>query len=677
MTKVSIKKEVMFWIFTLLATAPLYFRGLFFQQDFAVFTIIALAFLILSVVTKEAKITFNLMTDLALGIFVLFYLISSAFAVNLNLALGETIKYLVVYLIYLAAKSFFRDEITVRKGLYAIVVIVAGMSLISLSSAAGLFVYPGAYSDSEIERWLNGTVQYHNAFGALTLMALFMACALGSFKSLKNASNWGIALCSYLLMFGLIMSYSRGAWVLAPVLFIVYMIFGDKPQRVAFFSYVLPAGISVIAVLSKFSAYVVEKNTGMAVLWFFIGLAIFAVLYVFISWLLHKLSAMKHFNLVAIIIIIVGILGVVLIVLMPQLFSFLPAQLMERISGINLGSETVQERFVFYQDAFQIAQRNLLIGNGGGAWQDLYGMYQSYLYYSTQAHSYIMQILVETGILGMLSWIAAVVLFYFLAIRAFLKKSVSKDILNAIICGVSALLLHSFIDFDLSLPAITIILWVLIAMLTALTVKKERNIRPAISIAVSAVLIVVSIATVAAYGANQHGDALMDAENYQEAYQKYHQATIFAPFNPEYLTDKALAKALSSNKVSDRQEAVALFDKAVSFAPYHLDVQQAGIGIYSAIGSEKYALDCVDNTIKLQPMNPNNYMAYLQSAANIMPAYIADGAYDKAKALAEAAMEIPSRAEAASQGKLKPVELPGNVANFLVYFAKILSSISA
>lgn len=350
---------------------------------------------------------------------------------------------------------------------------------------------------------------------------------------------------------------------------------------------------------------------------------------------------------------------------------------MERISGINLGSETVQERFVFYQDAFQIAQRNLLIGNGGGAWQDLYGMYQSYLYYSTQAHSYIMQILVETGILGMLSWIAAVVLFYFLAIRAFLKKSVSKDILNAIICGVSALLLHSFIDFDLSLPAITIILWILIAMLTALTVKKERNIRPAISIAVSAVLIVVSIATVAAYGANQHGDALMDAENYQEAYQKYHQATIFAPFNPEYLTDKALAKALSSNKVSDRQEAVALFDKAVSFAPYHLDVQQAGIGIYSAIGSEKYALDCVDNTIKLQPMNPNNYMAYLQSAANIMPAYIADGAYDKAKALAEAAMEIPSRAQVASQGKLKPVELPGNVADFLVYFAKILSSISA
>ena len=102
---------------------------------------------------------------------------------------------------------------------------------------------------------------------------------------------------------------------------------------------------------------------------------------------------------------------------MPQITSLLPQQLAQRISGINFTSQTVTERFVFYRDAWEIAKRNLITGSGGGAWKDLYGMYQSYGYASNQAHSYILQLLVESGILGIVAFAAAVVMYYISAVR--------------------------------------------------------------------------------------------------------------------------------------------------------------------------------------------------------------------------------------------------------------------
>ena len=121
--------------------------------------------------------------DTPLAVFTALYGLLCLFGVNKGLALTEFLKYLAVFVIYLAVKSTSKEN-GGKTAVLLSVVLAAGISaIISLLTAAGILNYPGAYSNAEIEKWLNGTVQYHNAFGALTVTALFISCGLNKNNS--------------------------------------------------------------------------------------------------------------------------------------------------------------------------------------------------------------------------------------------------------------------------------------------------------------------------------------------------------------------------------------------------------------------------------------------------------------------------------------------------------------
>jgi O-antigen ligase len=96
----------------------------------------------------------------------------------------------------------------------------------------------------------------------------------------------------------------------------------------------------------------------------------------------------------------------------------------------------------------------LLWGSGGNAWKYLYQKHQSYGYWSSQAHNYPLQLTIDVGLLGLLIFLLIITLTFITFI-----KNIKYQINRYYFIIFILILIHSIIDFDLSLSAIMLLLW--------------------------------------------------------------------------------------------------------------------------------------------------------------------------------------------------------------------------
>ena len=148
------------------------------------------------------------------------------------------------------------------------------------------------------------------------------------------------------------------------------------------------------------------------------------------------------------------------------LHRFLPHNLYTRLFSIGAGERSVEGRLSFYRDALKIIGDYPLLGTGGGGWAALYRTYQDRDYTTSEVHSHYLQVAVETGIPGLLAF-AGIWVFFLLSFVQGRFRSDSDSTTHclwATIC-ISALALgiHSAIDFNLSLGAVSIFLYTLLA----------------------------------------------------------------------------------------------------------------------------------------------------------------------------------------------------------------------
>ena len=137
-------------------------------------------------------------------------------------------------------------------------------------------------------------------------------------------------------------------------------------------------------------------------------------------------------------------------------YKYLPTKLVEKIKDINIKYKTAQERFAFIEDGLKIISQNWLTGIGGEGWQYKYEEVQQYGYTTNDTHSYFIQIWIEFGLVGIVSFIGIVVLVITQ------KSEKNRNIKFAIL----ALLIHSAIDSDMYFDNMKLILFVSLAILS-------------------------------------------------------------------------------------------------------------------------------------------------------------------------------------------------------------------
>lgn len=125
----------------------------------------------------------------------------------------------------------------------------------------------------------------------------------------------------------------------------------------------------------------------------------------------------------------------------------------------------VDRRAELFQDAVKIVRDYPLLGTGGGGWAALYYGYQDQEYHSRAVHNHFLEVWIEAGIFGFLAfagiWISFLVAFILNCLRRKVSPMV-RQFWTALLLPVVALGLHSTIDWNFSLPAMGIFLFVLL-----------------------------------------------------------------------------------------------------------------------------------------------------------------------------------------------------------------------
>lgn len=160
-------------------------------------------------------------------------------------------------------------------------------------------------------------------------------------------------------------------------------------------------------------------------------------------------------------------------------YKYIPEAVSRRLRSISVESSSVTGRFTFYRDALKIIKDYPLLGTGGGGWEAIYRVYQSFEYYTTEVHNFFLELWVETGTVGLLA-LAAFCMTAFMTVYNTMVSDgdiTSKVLTWGTLSALVALLGHSGMDFNLSLGAVALYLWQLFGVIkfSGTTIKVEQK----------------------------------------------------------------------------------------------------------------------------------------------------------------------------------------------------------
>jgi O-antigen ligase len=161
-------------------------------------------------------------------------------------------------------------------------------------------------------------------------------------------------------------------------------------------------------------------------------------------------------------------------------------ELTKRMASINV--EARQEvsggmRMVIDRDGLKMYARRPVLGWGLGVFPDVYPRYRSFYthFFVNQAHNDYLQLLVEMGTLGLATMIWFIVLLYRSAIKKLgnWTEDTNGTVALATMLGGTGILVHSFVDFNLQVPANAALFYVL-CVIAAFEPRFGQSIRKAV-----------------------------------------------------------------------------------------------------------------------------------------------------------------------------------------------------
>lgn len=142
-------------------------------------------------------------------------------------------------------------------------------------------------------------------------------------------------------------------------------------------------------------------------------------------------------------------------------YKILPEKLVYTIQNLNFTNKSMEERISFLKDCTKLIKDNWLLGIGGDGWYYRYEEVQEYSYAAREPHCYPLQIFLENGIIGIISYVAILII----TIINYIKNKDKNETINGVFLIFLLMVLHSMMDFDLSFLCIIIQLFICIGIL--------------------------------------------------------------------------------------------------------------------------------------------------------------------------------------------------------------------
>lgn len=504
------------------------------------------------------------------------------------------------------------------------------VALIGLFSATGHLKYPGAYNEKSIL----STFQYQNALAIFLAVAFIITLSLWAAAErspLKELWYIGGALLLNITLLG---TQSRAVWMMFPVLLLVWIMGLPKERRLRNFfgiAYVLMASV----LISRGFYSRAEAGWGAQALTLLLGGGLMSLA----GWLvMHRANrlirrkpmgtAVRKFWQGLGVVYVVAVLLVYAAYTVKSLpggwDEVVPAAVTQQMGTVTGYDSSFQARIMFYRDALLIVKDYPLTGTGAGGWNALYHKYQSAPYIAAELHNGFLQVLVETGIVGFLVYTALWGVSFYSAYRLF--RHFRKDRQWPLVWGVTvsllAIALHSAFDFDLSLPTLCILTWMLFGLLRngrQLARKKGEEIplvgnrRWPVLIMGTALALAVLLPAYRLYGAGQtgaEGAQAMAAGDVGRAEEKMRSAAVQDPYSGSFPADLARINLVYWLKDGDPErlkQGILLAEQAVQKEPHNLQLKTNLITAYLTAGMNSEAAAEAE---RLAAANPFEIKAY-------------------------------------------------------------------
>lgn len=657
--------QIAFWGLALLLFFPPYFRGLFFapeQEKALIFaTLVFWLTFLWRWLQNDRKFLRGPLDYFALALPVI-YIISAFTAVNKELAIDEVVKNILYFLTYWSVSRLVRNKEDIHKLLHVIYISAIGVALAGLATAAGIIHINDGFNVSDIGGFISSTFQYHNALavylGAVFFAGLYLwhlsndrrrpvlsktANAKGiSQLELFWAKNSGFFYVSgnFLLLALLLGSKSRAGILVFGVVLVLYLIAAGNERCLSASLISGYLGITAYVVMSRFIPLVQDKQYGTAWLWVgggvvlaLTGQLVFTLIdrYVFSRWMDDGKKFILAFASLAAIVIVAG-----------GIFIAGKPQVVAKVTNAEYLHNAYQ-RFYYMDCAREMISEHPLLGWGGGGWKEAYEAYLTYRYTTREVHSYYFQVGVETGIPGV-GIVLGIWLAFMYSSYLLLRKSVDRDTRRLVWLLVMIFLMisgHALIDFDLSLSAITLVLWSVFGIVSALPrlggVEKERRKKqtgpgvkfvPLVAVtAVSLVIFLMSACLLDAANKYDQGMYRLGTNNVNGGLESLEKAVAYNPFSAKY----RIILSQVYNGLGKNNAALVEARKAVDLSPYGFAARTNLAKIAAAGGDHDLAVAEIENTVSLAPNNIETYEEYAQDYVNLGVRELTTGKSDAAR----------------------------------------------
>lgn len=608
-------------------------RGLYFNPELLVGLIITgiiLAFAAADTAIRGETDFFRFSVDYFITGLTLAYLLSVFQAVSRPDAIIGVLTYicyLAVFFITCQSVRTWRSYRNMMEVIYAGGVLVA---LIGLSAATGLFRYPGAYQSKQI----CSTFQYQNALAVFVLTVLLIGLSLWVSSDRKLPWELWYITGSLLLSIVLLGTSSRAVWIMSPIVLAVWISGLNKSQRLsACFKLGYVCVTSVL--IGRVFFLRVESGQGQQAL----AILVSSILVSWVVWMAmlradttiekkHALHAVKKFWRVLGIVylaVIIVVYAVYAINTLPGGWgNLVPADLTNQLAGISGRDQNLLARSQFTKDAVRIILDYPWLGTGAGGWAVLYQKYKSMPYTAAEVHNNYAQIAVETGIPGFLIYCSIWIVMFYWAYRMLrhFRKHPKWPLAWGITTALLAVAVHSAIDFELSLPAVSIIVWVFFGLIRngyMLAHREQhsfklRNLSRLVPLVVGlGVALVLMVPAYRFYRAGilgADGALAMQTGNIAVAEERMKAAAQLDPFNGSYLIDLSKINIVKWHQTGDNQfleQGMTIAQMATQMEPFNIKIKEGFILCSLSAGRINEAYQAAEQVVADYPFEIKAY----------------------------------------------------------------------
>lgn len=146
-------------------------------------------------------------------------------------------------------------------------------------------------------------------------------------------------------------------------------------------------------------------------------------------------------------------------------------QLIHRFISESGGGMSAQARLNITRSALTMSRQRPVVGWGLGTFATVYPPFRNFYgdRYVNEAHNDYAQVLVESGVLGLaaLLWLAGLLIVAAPRRARYAQSDLREAIRLGLIVGCAGLLVHSFVDFNLQIPANAALFYVFAGLATA------------------------------------------------------------------------------------------------------------------------------------------------------------------------------------------------------------------